>query len=255
MNMRDHSCERAFTLIELLAVIAIIAVLVGLLFPAIRSAQEKAWAASCFSNLKQFGVANLMYVAEHDGWAVPSAYYPFRPWANDRWSWRDNAEFRRNLGVPPGFKGEDYKRLSCPATPKPGGSQLIRSVIGYGMNHSPDWDWWDHDWQGWKMNRVPRPAKAVLFADATALYLDWWEDNGTRYLHWKKWGDDGTSWPYARPAYRHPGGCNVLFFDGHVETRPSHLMADDEMPAADWKTLWEPYPDGASGLPKAPAYP
>ncbi|MBI4028651.1 MAG: type II secretion system protein [Verrucomicrobia bacterium] len=58
----------AFTLVELLVVVAIIAILVALLMPSLKKARDQARQAACMNNLRQIGFATLGYVTDHDGY-------------------------------------------------------------------------------------------------------------------------------------------------------------------------------------------
>ena len=59
--------QRAFTLVELLVVVAIIALLVSILLPALSKATEQARSAVCKSDLTQWGLAAVIYTQNYDG--------------------------------------------------------------------------------------------------------------------------------------------------------------------------------------------
>ena len=111
MSSTHHGTRRqAFTLVELLVVIGLIAVLVSLLLPVISKARSAAQSAACLSNLRQMGTAWTMYTSENRGrlmdyvWNSPTQ--PDRAWSG---YW---------LGVLDEYKVRG-KTLLCPTAASP----------------------------------------------------------------------------------------------------------------------------------------
>src|SRR4051794_9440070 len=70
-SRKRSSRSRAFSLIELIVVIGIIAILIGMLLPALSRAREAARQIQCASQLRQLGVGFMNYAAQNHGW-LPS---------------------------------------------------------------------------------------------------------------------------------------------------------------------------------------
>jgi prepilin-type N-terminal cleavage/methylation domain-containing protein len=75
----------AFTLIEMLVVIAVIAILAAILLPVFATAREKGRQAVCVSNARQIGAAFLLYTQDYDG-NYPNNGDPYL-WVGKRWRW------------------------------------------------------------------------------------------------------------------------------------------------------------------------
>src|SRR5881398_2657875 len=115
--MSNPPRRSAFTLIELLVVIAIIAILAAILFPVFAQAREKARGASCLSNLKQMGLAWMMYAQDYD-----EMYPTAAPGGDSNWGrcvdMKDRGSFGGwigNLLVP---YSKNVNIFTCPSNPQ-----------------------------------------------------------------------------------------------------------------------------------------
>ena len=207
--------KTGFTLIELLVVIAIIAMLASLLLPALVTAREFGRKIKCVSNLRQIGMAALMYAADNGD------YLPF---VDQTQVWdvllptyvdsritdcpSDRTRLNSNEGgtIFTGYQAYSYRYYPDVVTGKPYNSSYLWNQMT-GFISGPGFYTPDHYLKRLgKYNGTIWPPDSALCRDS-----EWTGNNGFRYA----WGelDDYT----INPGGRHSGGDNYLYLDGHVE--------------------------------------
>ncbi|MCE5239627.1 DUF1559 domain-containing protein [bacterium] len=192
--------RRGFTLIELLVVIAIIAILAAILFPVFAKAREKARAASCQSNLKQMGVALIMYNNDYDETNLKRRVSSTAP----------TSMFWYNV-IQPYVKNTQLNL--CPSYPWNGGWCTSCDPCRPNSTRS-----YDMACEGSLRSMANGPRESEIQAAATTMWVfDCYCEYSanpiaTRYsVGWFLTNQTGVA------AWRHNQGMNVCFVDGHVK--------------------------------------
>jgi prepilin-type N-terminal cleavage/methylation domain-containing protein/prepilin-type processing-associated H-X9-DG protein len=127
----------AFTLVELLVVISIIALLLAVLIPALSRARESGRAVVCSTNLKQIGLAMIMYVENNNNKTMSDPWPPNgRYWFHELAPYLGDNAFQKNaLSSPTTINPEKLKIAYCPsATQMLPGSNSLNLIQGTAKN-------------------------------------------------------------------------------------------------------------------------
>jgi prepilin-type N-terminal cleavage/methylation domain-containing protein/prepilin-type processing-associated H-X9-DG protein len=205
--------RRGFTLIELLVTIAIIAVLMAVLLPALSRAREQGKRAVCLSNLKQLALGWMVYADDKDeklvSGAAGIARVSEKPWVGKCW----DSDFRNGAQLPVEEQISEIKKgalwpycpevraYRCPTGYR--GEMLTYSIMD-SMNGYSDGTKEPGLWLK-KRTEIRRPSSMAVFID------EGWVTPDSYAVYYKEecWSDD--------PPVRHGDGTDFSFADGHSE--------------------------------------
>lgn len=217
MNTR-RACA-AFTLIEVLVVVAIVSILAALLFSGLQNLQSRAERTKCAANLRQVGVGISLYTQENDlvtprlDHQIVQDLFPYL-YPNTT-----SIPVISGTGFPPELL---HTVFACPSMHRDTGNSSARS---YGYNapliSSPD-----NPAENKTGTRSPR-LKMQILAQPTKvmLYGDTWNSSAIQFSR------------IAQITARHGGSFNVLMADGRVENIP----LDDQQLQTSTSILWRGY--------------
>ncbi len=200
--------KKDFTLIELLIVIAIIAILAAMLLPALSKARERANTVKCLSNEKQAGVGTSMYLGDNLDFFMPYQLTKSQTGLTNGRVWAEMLSDAKYV---------NRAIFACPSLKSPKGQTNYTpsgmTYTGYGYNHynlGSNMAVITSDKNTAKMSQLRHPSIGYMVMDTNQglgsnlgsfCVLDFESSNPAKN---------------GRPDPRHGGGVNILYVDGHA---------------------------------------
>jgi len=213
-STRKHGAA-GFTLVELLVVVAILALLAAIIFPAFGRVRENARRASCASNMKQIGLALSMYVNDYDGWYPESQYYTGTAWFNP-----PRYCLMQYMQSPQLWECPSNQENSCSGCTLADGLPVSYGAQGFSggsrgpFNSSISGETGLGGGYALLARRIKNPAQVITFVEQG------WNPSSAP----SKYNLPGIiydAWYWQDFLFGHMGGtANTLFADGHVKDMP-----------------------------------
>jgi prepilin-type N-terminal cleavage/methylation domain-containing protein/prepilin-type processing-associated H-X9-DG protein len=232
--MPGKGARSGFTLLELLVVMAIVAVLAGLLLPAVGAVRTAARSAVCGSQFRQIGMGVLAYANDWDSLLPPGYFQACSPPgvsipAGSYAAWCDSPWVGAYVEAPALINGEPMSGVApapwrCPADRGRKGPACYPRTMSYGLNLRlcTAFGALPGDWTGAlvPLARLSRTSALLL---GTETCMPRWASHMISAGPLPEQGVDEVAWAVARqPDYiwsRHRQRSTFLFADGHVQLR------------------------------------
>jgi prepilin-type processing-associated H-X9-DG protein/prepilin-type N-terminal cleavage/methylation domain-containing protein len=217
--LKKHANLAGFTLVELLAVVAILVLLITLLFPLVRTALQRAADTKCIGNLRILAVGAHSYAAEHNG-RLPSRIQSSNEegevnnHSGEQW----DAQIAQYIGVDLASTSNRPTPFTCPAAKRNSSATVpLARNLSYGLNRRMQPS--DLRPAGPTLASLTNSHTLILIADrqltegSNENYVTRAGANNALFI-------DERPGPTALLPYdRHGGHINILFVDGHVAPR------------------------------------
>jgi prepilin-type N-terminal cleavage/methylation domain-containing protein len=236
--MRPTSPTRhtAFTLVELLVVIGIIALLIGILLPVLHRARMAAQRTACQSNVRQIYLGIALYCNDNHDWYPTVAYWDngtsYIQLADDWIYWEanrnlDQSQIARYLNT----RGDQLKNLlRCPADQLEGHKPTLGIPVGqgaylysYGMNDGVGDNYKPPQWWRTKRAQWHRPAQKILITESGVVACNcgvWSYASALTHRH-----GEGRS---KKTGALMGTNVSAAFMDGHVQAIDEDLSNDNK---------------------------
>lgn len=192
---RLHCRNTAFTLVELLVVMGIVAVLSAVAVPVYSRARQRTLSVKCLSNLRQMGSAAMVYAGEHN-MTLPVTSHQVQQGGK---SW--------TLTLQDYAGGKIVFRCPCDENKTRTYTYVINDFLTPNPAGASSLDFSC-------LVRIESPAQTVLFAEASATYT-----NSDHFHFAEYYGGRVPASDFASQVavQRHLGAANYVFADGHME--------------------------------------